>query len=57
MTSRAKHIGIEYHWFRSKVVEGEIEMYRTDTDNQKADIFTKYSSRGDFEAQKKLIMG
>ena len=24
MTSRTKHIRIKYHWFRSKVVDGEI---------------------------------
>ena len=57
MTSRTKHIGIKYHWFRRKIIDGEIEIHRIGTDNQKADIFTKCSSKSDFEAKRKLVMG
>lgn len=57
MISRTKHITIKYHWFWSKIVDGEIQIYRISTDDQKADIFTKCSSRADFEAKRKLVMG
>ena len=57
MSSRTKHIGIKYHWFRSKIIDGEIEIERIATDLQKADIFTKCSSKSDFEAKRKLVMG
>ena len=56
MTSRTKHIGIKYHWFRSKIIDGETEIERITTDLQKADIFTKYSSKSDFESKRKLVM-
>ena len=57
MTARTKHIGIKYHWFRSKIIEGVIEIHRVSTDQQKADIFTKCASRVDFESKRKLVMG
>ena len=57
MTARTKHIGIKYHWFRSKIVEGVIEIHRICTDQQKADILTKCASKADFESKRKLVMG
>ena len=45
MSSRTKHIGIEYHWFRSKIVPNKIEIHRIDTKVQRADIFTKGLTR------------
>mmetsp|Transcript_14669 Transcript_14669/g.14149 ORF Transcript_14669/g.14149 Transcript_14669/m.14149 type:complete len:90 (+) Transcript_14669:586-855(+) len=41
MTSRTKHIGIKYHWFRSKIKPDKIEIKRIQNDIQRADIFTK----------------
>ena len=56
MTSRTKHIGIKYHWFRSKIGT-EIEILRVSTDLQRADIFTKGLTRYPFEEKRKLVMG
>ena len=57
MTARTKHIGIKYHWFRSKIKSNEIEILRVSTDLQWADIFTKGLTRYDFEDKRKLFMG
>ncbi|WVZ95788.1 hypothetical protein U9M48_041510, partial [Paspalum notatum var. saurae] len=38
---RTKHIEVHYHYIREKVLEGEIEMVTTKTDDQTADILTK----------------
>jgi len=57
MTSRTKHIGIKYHWFRSKIIPNEIEILRVSTDLQRADIFTKGLTRFVFEEKRKLVMG
>lgn len=46
MTVRTKHIGIKYHWFMSKIVEGVIEIHRICTDEQKADIVKKCIQSG-----------
>ena len=35
MTARTKHIGIKYHWFRSKIQLDEIEVKRIQTDHQR----------------------
>ena len=57
MTDITEHTGIKYHWFRSKIVEGVIEIHRIYTDEQKADIFKKCASRADFESKRNLVMG
>ena len=57
MTSRTKHIGIKYHWFRSKIQPDNIDILRIDTKQQRADIFTKGFSRFDFEVKRRLVMG
>ena len=57
MSSRTKHIGIKYHWFREKVQPGEIEIHRIDTKQQRADIFTKGLTRVPYEQQRKLVSG
>ena len=41
MSPRTKHIAIPYHFFRSKVDNGEIKVVAVDTNNQLADQFTK----------------
>ena len=40
VTPRSKHLGVKYHWFKSKI-KGEIEIHPIDTKLQRADIFTK----------------
>jgi hypothetical protein len=57
MTPRSKHIVVKYHWFRSHLQEGEIEIKRIDTTVQKADIFTKGLARKEFESKRAMIMG
>ena len=57
MTARTKHIGIKYHWFRSKIKPNEIEILRVSTDLQRAGIFTKGLTRFAFEEKTKLVMG
>ena len=49
MTSRTKHIGIKYHWFRSNIQPASIEISRIGTREQRADIFTKGVTRFEFE--------
>ena len=56
MLTRTKHIGIEYHCFRSKIGSG-IGILRIGTKQQRADIFTKGLTRHDFEVKSKLVMG
>ena len=57
MTSRTKHIGIKYHWFRSLIQPNSIDILRIDTKQQRADIFTKGLTRYEFEVKRKLVMG
>jgi hypothetical protein len=57
MTPRSKHIAVKYHFFRSHVQKGEIKIYKIDTKEQKADIFTKGLVRDLFETIRKLVMG
>ena len=57
MSPRTKSIAVKYHWFREKIVEGEIEAKRIDTALQKADIFTKGLAKDDFERKRKMICG
>lgn len=57
LTPRSKHINIRYHWFRSHLKEGVLEVRDIDTDLQKADILTKANKPKDFEAKRKLLMG
>jgi hypothetical protein len=57
MTSRTKHIGIKYHWFRSLIQPDSIDILRIDTKQQRADIFTKGLTRYEFEVKRKLVIG
>lgn len=57
MTPRSKHIAVKYHWFRSHLVPGEVEVRRIDTSVQKADIFTKGLVQKEFEAKRAMLMG
>jgi hypothetical protein len=57
MTPRTKHIAIKYHWFKSHLKQGEIEVRRIDTKVQKADIFTKGIAKKELEEKRTMIMG
>lgn len=57
MSPRTKHIAVKYHWFRSKLEPGKIEVLRIDTSQQKADIFTKGLKRTEFESKRKMLLG
>ena len=56
LTSMTKHIGIKYHWSRSKLIPNEIGVQHIGTDDQRADIITKGSIRFPFEQKRKLVM-
>ncbi|XP_039128972.1 uncharacterized mitochondrial protein AtMg00810-like [Dioscorea cayenensis subsp. rotundata] len=47
--ARTKHIEVHYHFLREKVLQGEIHMKLTPTEEQVADIFTKGLSTKKFE--------
>ena len=59
MTPRSKHIGVKYHWFRSKLNNGPngIQMKPIATDEQLGDCFTKPLDATLFETSRKKIMG
>ena len=57
MSPRTKHIGIKYHWFRSHVEPGKIEVRYINTTEQRADIFTKGLVQKDFEEKRAMLMG
>ena len=40
MTPTLKHIAVKYHWFRQHVGK-ELVIWKIESENQKADIFTK----------------
>ena len=40
MTPTSKHISVKYHWFRQHVGK-EFMISKIESENQKADIFTK----------------
>ena len=39
--ARTKHIEVHYHFFRERVLDGDIDLTYVRTDEQVADIFTK----------------
>jgi hypothetical protein len=57
MTPRSKPIAIRYHWFRSHVAQGEIEIKSIRTHDQKADIMTKGLPMPAFVKMRTMIMG
>ena len=56
ITPRTKHIGIPYHWFRSKIENLEIIIERVDSDNQLADCFTKGLPPETFKLARKRLL-
>ena len=57
MKPRTKHIGLEYHHFRSKVQEKLISVHGVDTKMQHGDLLTKSLAEPHFFHFRKLIMG
>ena len=47
--ARTKHIEVHYHYIREKVLEGEMIMVPTKTEEQIADILTKSINKEKFE--------
>ncbi|MGH3053548.1 MAG: Ty1/Copia family ribonuclease HI, partial [Gaiellaceae bacterium] len=57
MTPRTKHIGVKYHFFREHVRRGTVKVQKIESENQKADIFTKGLGRVKFESIRLKLMG
>jgi hypothetical protein len=57
MTPRTKHYGIKYHFFRENVDKGDIKLYKIESKEQRADIFTKGIVLSIFEYIQSLLMG
>ena len=66
MSPRTKHIGVKYHFFKSKIIrggdekegeDGPVEIEKINTEVQIADIFTKGLSQDKFQALRKLLCG
>ena len=56
MTPKSKHIAVKYHWFRQHVGK-EFVIQKIESENQKADIFTKGLQGQIFVRIKKLLCG
>ena len=54
MTPSSKHIAVRYHWFRQHVGK-EFVIRKIESENQKADIFTKGLQGQIFVRNRKLI--
>jgi hypothetical protein len=57
MTPRSKFYAVRYHWFRSHLVKGLIEVCKINTSEQRADILTKGLKQETFEKVRKLLCG
>ena len=60
MTPRSKHFSIKYHWFRSYVTPDgpkKLDVFKVDSKNQIADIFTKGVGPALFLPLRKKLMG
>ena len=55
-TPSSKHIAVKYHWFRQHVGK-EFVIRKIESENQKADIFTKGLQGQIFERIRKLLFG
>ena len=56
ITPKSKHIAFKYHWFRQNVGK-EFLIRKIESENQKADIFTKGLQSQIFVSIRKLICG
>jgi hypothetical protein len=57
LTPRSKSIAVKYHWFRSKLIKGEIELKPIISKLQKANILTKPLGKILFEEERGMLMG
>jgi hypothetical protein len=57
ITPKSKHFAISWHWFKSAVVKGSVEIVRVDTKEQIADIFTKQPDGPTFLHLRMLLCG
>ena len=57
MSPRTKHIGIPYHWFRSKVVSLDVAIEPISTHDQLGDQFTKGLTIDNFVKGRMSLMG
>ena len=56
MTPTSKHIAVKYHWFRQNVGK-EFVIRKIESENQRADIFTKGLQGQIFVRIRKLLCG
>ena len=56
MTSTSKYISVKYHWFRKNVGK-EFVIWKIESENKKADIFTKGLQSEFFVRIRKLLCG
>ena len=56
MTSKSKHIAVKYNWFRQNVGKESV-IQKIESENQKADIFTKGLQDQIFLRIRKLLCG
>jgi Reverse transcriptase (RNA-dependent DNA polymerase)/GAG-pre-integrase domain len=57
LTPRSRHYATKYHFFRSHVADGSIELKKIDTKNQLADIFTKGTTAEIFQRLRLKLCG
>ena len=57
LAPKSKTFAIKYHWFRTMVEQGEVEVKKCSYEEQKADIMTKALRRVQFKDMRKKIMG
>lgn len=57
LTPRSKSLAVKYHWFRTKLVKGVIEIKPVSSAGQLADILTKPLTPELFARARRLCMG
>lgn len=57
LSPRTKHIGIPWHWFRTKIIALECTVVPVDSASQLADQYTKGLPQESFERGRKAVMG
>ena len=55
-TPRSKFFDVKVHWFRS-MLDDNIQVERVDTKLQRADPFTKWLGRDEFQRHRKILAG
>jgi hypothetical protein len=57
LSPRTKHISVPFHWFRSKIVNLEIEIQSIPTTSQLSDQLTKGLAQESFEKGRLAFIG